>query len=171
LGLGYGQKESFMVNMKLSTFSGVSVTCCPPHLLLALNDYFCPMRQMKWTSILLACCLVAACFFPWVTVESKQLTITGFHTEGTNFGKPGVLYAFFCFFYVAFILIGRAWSIRVAFLVNAFNVAWAIRNFIVLSTCSGGECPVKHVALYLILAISIVMLLTALLVKPVSPNS
>ena len=47
---------------------------------------------------------------------------------------------------------------RSAFFIAAFNVAWAIRNYIVISACSGGICPEKHTGLYTILIGSIFLL-------------
>jgi hypothetical protein len=49
------------------------------------------------------------------------------------------------------LLLNKIWSIRTAFFISAFNIAWGIRNFIVISACSGGLCPEKHTAIYVIL--------------------
>jgi hypothetical protein len=38
-------------------------------------------------------------------------------------------------------------------------VAWAIRNYIVISACNGGVCPEKHTGLYTILIGSILLLI------------
>ena len=32
--------------------------------------------------------LVASCFLPWMTIETKGITITGMDTTGTTYGKP-----------------------------------------------------------------------------------
>jgi hypothetical protein len=44
----------------------------------------------------------------------------------------------------------------------AINLAWAVRNFIMIGGCEMGECPQKHTALYIILFSSIVMMIAAL---------
>jgi hypothetical protein len=46
------------------------------------------------------------------------------------------------------------------------NTGWAVRNFILLSTCNGGECPQRQVAFYLYL-LSSILLLIAVLVQEV----
>ena len=42
------------------------------------------------------------------------------------------------------------------------NFAWAIRNYFVISACQGGECPEKHTGLCLMLAASLLMLISSL---------
>jgi len=43
---------------------------------------------MKWVGFLATLALIAACFFPWVFIESKNITVTGIESAGTTFGKP-----------------------------------------------------------------------------------
>lgn len=115
--------------------------------------YLC--RMMRWIGILFALALIAACFMPWVTIESKQITVTGFDTSGTNFGKPGLVHAVVSSLYILLLLLNKTWSKRVAFFICAINVAWAVRNLLLISACYAGECPAKHFALYLLLVASI----------------
>ncbi len=119
---------------------------------------------MRWATILslaLALALLACCFLPWVTIESKNIVVTGVQAEGTSFGKPGYLHIVFIVIYCVLVLLGKVWSIRVAIIICALNIAWALRNFLLIATCYMGECPVKHPALYLLLVLSISMLITA----------
>jgi hypothetical protein len=109
----------------------------------------------RWIGILVALVLIAACFMPWVTIESKQITVTGFGTAGTNFGKPGIVHVVVSSLYIFLLLLNKTWSKRVAFFICAINVAWAVRNFLLISACYAGECPTKHFALYLLLLASL----------------
>ena len=92
---------------------------------------------------------------PWVTIESKQLTINGFDTTGTNFGQPGLVHFVVAAFYILLLLLNKTWSKRTAFFICAINVAWSVRNFLIISACYAGDCPKKHVALYLLLIASV----------------
>ena len=47
-------------------------------------------------------------------------------------------------------------------IIGALNLAWAIRNYFIISACRGGDCPVKKIGLYIIVLASVVMLVTAL---------
>ena len=116
------------------------------------------MQSIRWLSVLTAAVIITACFFTWVSVEGKGFYIGGFFSSDNRFGEPGLFHTIFCSTYILFLLLNKIWSLRTAFFVAAFNVAWAIRNYIVISACSGGVCPEKHTGLYTILIGSILLL-------------
>lgn len=123
------------------------------------------MQIMKWLSIASMATLIISCFLPWISIESKNIVVTGFGAEVINFGKPGWVHAFLGGVFIIFLLINKIWSLRTAFFVSTFNIAWAIRNFIALSSCSGGECPVRHTALYVMLISSVVACIFMLFIE------
>lgn len=118
------------------------------------------MKNLKWIGLLAAGLLVIACFQDWVIIKSHHLVISGVNTEGTNFGKPAYLHWVFVAFFVVFSLVTKIWAKRFNLLAAAMNLAWALRNYFEISSCSGGECPEKQIGLYLVLASSIVMLIS-----------
>jgi len=116
------------------------------------------MQSVRWLSVLTAAIIITACFFTWVSIEQKHFFVGGFYSSSTSrFGKPGILQSFFCFVYILLLLLNKVWSIRVAFFVSAFNIAWAVRNYAVISACSGGTCPEKHTGLYTVLIGSLLL--------------
>lgn len=117
---------------------------------------------MKVFVIAAAVALIVSCFFSWVIIPGKNISIGGLYSGISNYGKPGLFHIFLSSAYILFVLLGRPWSIRTAFFIAGFNIAWALRNFIVLSTCSGGVCPEKQPALYVVLASSFVLLVLTL---------
>lgn len=125
---------------------------------------------MKILSILLLAVLIGSCFYPWVIIESRQITISGFVSDIPNYGKPGLFHVIISFFYLLFLLIGKAWSTRAAFFISALNIAWALRNFVAISACSGGICPSKQPALYILLASSILLTICTLFVHKENPD-
>jgi hypothetical protein len=58
--------------------------------------------------------------------------------------------------------VARIWAKRLNLLITAMNMAWAIRNFFIISACGGGECPDKNNGIYLMLIASIIMLVSSL---------
>ena len=117
------------------------------------------MQSTRWLAILTAAMIITACFFTWASVDAKAFFVGGFYSSANNrFGKPGILHTAFCLIYISLLMWNKLWSIRTAFFVSAFNIAWAIRNFIVLPACSGGTCPEKHTALYTILFGSLLLI-------------
>jgi hypothetical protein len=120
------------------------------------------MRWMKWIGIMSAILLVVFCYTPWVFIHSKQLTISGVNTNGTNFGKPAYFHFVMAAIYIALALISKLWSQRSNLLIGAFNLAWSFRNFIIIPVCMMGECPEKKQGLYMTLFASILMMIAAL---------
>lgn len=119
-------------------------------------------RILKWAGVAAALLLVASCFLPWVYIESRELTFTGVDTTGSNYGKPGYLHFVMVIAFLPLTLIPRLWAKRANLIVVALNIAWAIRNFIMIGVCQGGECPVKKEGLFLALAASLLMFISAL---------
>jgi len=131
------------------------------------------MRFLKPIGFIAAIGMIVLCFFPWVVIESNSIVITGMQTTGTNFGKPGYLHLVFTALYILLLLVPKVWSRRINLFFTAFNVAWAFRNFILISACYGGECPVKQPALYLLILTAVAMLLVILLApeKATTPDN
>jgi len=116
------------------------------------------MQSVRWLSVLTAAIIITSCFFTWVSIEPKDFFVGGFYSSSTSrFGKPGILQSFFCFVYILLLLLNKVWSVRIAFFVSAFNIAWAVRNYVVISACSGGTCPEKHTGLYTVLIGSLLL--------------
>jgi hypothetical protein len=120
---------------------------------------------MKWIGLLATIALIVACFFPWVFIESKNITVTGIDATGTSFGKPGYFHFVLAAFYLFFHFTPRIWAKRMNLLIAALNIGWAARNYFIISACAGGECPEKKAALYVVLISSVIMLLAALFPK------
>ncbi|HVZ57301.1 MAG TPA: hypothetical protein VG870_11625 [Chitinophagaceae bacterium] len=119
------------------------------------------MRWFTWIALLAILLLLVSCFMPWVFIASRNLVVSGLRSEGTNYGKPGYFHFLMAVFYLAFTFIQRIWAKRFNLLVAGLNIAWALRNFILLSTCQMGECPERRAGLYLALFSSAAMLVAA----------
>lgn len=120
------------------------------------------MRVLKWAGLVAALLLIISCFLPWVIIESRQITITGIDAPGTNYGRPGYFNLLMTIFFVLFTLVQRVWAKRANLLIVALNLAWAVRNYFILSTCQAGECPSRQTGIYLLLIASVTMLASGL---------
>lgn len=107
--------------------------------------------------------LVVSCFLPWMSIEARNITITGVDTTGTTYGKPAYFHFFWLALVVFFLLLNKVWSKRVAMVFAAFNFAWAVRNFLLLPGCQMGECPDRRIGLYLLLFSSLALVFVGLL--------
>jgi len=120
------------------------------------------MSGMKWTGIAAAILLIISCFSTWVSIASKNIVVSGVDATGTNFGKPGYFNLLMTFFFILCTLIPKIWAKRINLLFTAMNLAWAIRNYFIISACQGGDCPEKHAGLFLVLTASLLMLASSL---------
>ncbi len=120
------------------------------------------MRFMKWIGLLAVALLIVSCFLPWVIITSKNIVVSGVDATGTNFGKPGYAHFVLGFFFFVFHLIPKLWAKRFNLIIVALNIAWAVRNYFIISACREGDCPEKHIGLWLVLIASTLMLLAAL---------
>lgn len=108
---------------------------------------------------------ILVCFMPWVYIESKNITVTGFKAEGTRFGRPGMFIVYMGSIAALLFLIPKIWAKRVNVFLTAMVFAFAIRNYLLLTTCSAGECPKKQVGLFLLLAFSAITMVMSFLPK------
>ncbi len=120
--------------------------------------------RMRWLAITAAIVLIIACFFPWVTISSKNIVVSGVDATGTSFGKPGYMHLLMAGLTIILLLIRNMITLRITIFLTAFNAAWSIRNYIVISSCYGGICPEKQGALYTIVAVSFLLLVLNLFV-------
>lgn len=120
------------------------------------------MRYMKWIGIAAALLLIVSCFTPWVIIESKNITVSGVESSGTNFGKPGYFHFLLTAVFLICTFLQKIWAKRLNLLITALNLGWAVRNFFIISACLGGDCPLKKTGLYCMILASVLMLVSAL---------
>jgi hypothetical protein len=123
------------------------------------------MKYSQTAGIIFSLCIIVLCFFPWTYIESQHLTITGFSTTGTTYGKPGLLNAILCTLMILLFAVPALWSKRTNVLLAALNLAWSFRNYLLLSFCMMGECPERKPALFGLLLSAIIVMVMALLPK------
>jgi long-subunit acyl-CoA synthetase (AMP-forming) len=127
------------------------------------------MKHSQVIGIIAVLAMAVLCFMPWTFIASRQITVTGMHAEGTNFGRPGLFHLILGTVAVIMFLVPRIWAKRTNVFVAALNLAWAFRNYLLLSSCMMGECPEKKPALYLLLVVAVIIQIMALLPKVTLP--
>ena len=120
------------------------------------------MKYSKWIGLLAALAVIAVCYMPWVYIPAVQLEIGGMYATGKqNFGRPGLMNCILSVAAIVMFFLPYIWAKRSNIFIVAFNIAWCIRNYIVLTNCYGGDCPVVKTGLYLLLVASILMMVAA----------
>jgi hypothetical protein len=120
------------------------------------------MKYSNYIGVLAALTVIVSCFLTWITIPDLSISITGFDTSGTRFGKPGIINAVISSISLLLFLVPAVWAKRSNIFFAGFNLAWAFRNYILITTCHGGDCPEKQAGLLLLVGGSIVLMLMAL---------
>lgn len=129
------------------------------------------MKYSQLAGIIITLVLIGACFLPWSYIASENWLITGMNTMGTHYGKPGIIHITLGILAIICYTVPRLWSKRANLFICATNIAWMVRNFLLLSTCVAGECSDKKYGLYIVITASLLMFVTACLPKiPVKEN-
>lgn len=122
------------------------------------------MKYSKWIGFLAVIVVVLVCYTPWIYVPSVQLEVAGMFSHGkSNFGKPGLMNIICSAGAAILFLLPQVWAKRTNIFFCGFNIAWAVRNYIMLSRCYSGDCPEKKAGLYILVAASAIMLIMSFL--------
>lgn len=107
--------------------------------------------------------LATVCYLPWSFIAERNIFITGMSAPGTMYGKPGLMHFVLGFILIFLFIVPKIWAKRINVFIGAINLAWSIRNFILLSNCFMGECPERRFGLYLELLLSAIILVMTFL--------
>lgn len=103
--------------------------------------------------------LVAACFLPWTYHADVQENFNGFFSEKNAYGKPGKIFIFFSVVSLLLILIPKVWAKRTHIFIAGLQVAYAIKTYILFTSCYNAYCPEKRFGIFLMMACVGLMLL------------
>jgi hypothetical protein len=125
--------------------------------------YIRGMKYSQWIGIAAALLLVAACFMPWAYFPDLGKNFTGFFSEKNIYGRPGKVLVFFSVVEILLFAIPRVWAKRANILVTAVAIAFALKSYILYTSCYGGLCPEKRSGIFLVLGSAVITLVAALL--------
>ena len=111
------------------------------------------MKYSQFLGVAACVALIINCFFPWSYVAEIHLLITGIN-GGDTLGKPGLFNIILCVLMIAFFMIPKIWAKRTNVVLGALNIAWSLRNYLLVSTCSGGICPDKQWGIFMLFLLS-----------------
>ena len=105
--------------------------------------------------------LVISCFLPWVYYADLDQHFTGFYSYKNEYGKPGKL--MFVLGIIAFLLmlLPKLWAKRINLFITALGVGYAVKTYILFTSCYNNYCPEKLAGIYLMLAAALLMLMAA----------
>jgi len=128
------------------------------------------MKYSQLLGVIAVLILAAVCYLPWSYIPEKSIIITGMSAPGTMFGKPGLMHFVLGIPLMIFFIIPKIWAKRSNVFISAINLAWSIRNYILLTTCFMGQCPEKKAGLIFSIALSTFILVMTFFPKIKVPN-
>jgi hypothetical protein len=102
--------------------------------------------------------LIVSCFLPWTYHADVAKNFTGFFSEGGNYGKPGRFLIFFTAVILVFMILPKIWAKRTNLFLGAILVAYAIKNYILYTSCYMAYCPEKKPGIYIMLISAVIIL-------------
>ncbi len=119
------------------------------------------MKYSQLLGISATIILIGICYLPWSSISERNIIVTGLSAPGTMFGEPGLMHIALAVPLIILFSIPKIWAKRINVFVAAINLAWGIRNYILLTTCFMGECPEKRYGLFLeLLLCSFILVMT-----------
>jgi len=112
---------------------------------------------------LIACImLVVACFMPWAYYADLKESFTGFYSYKNNYGKPGKFLTLIALISFALMYLPKIWAKRVNLFVCAVGIGYAIKSYILFTSCYNAYCPEKKAGIYLMLMATVLMMAAAI---------
>ena len=133
-------------------------------------------KLIYWAGVAACIILIISCFVPWTYHADVGKTFNGFFSEQNQYGKPGKMLVFFGLMILVFMLLPRVWAKRANLFLTAFLLAYAIKTYILFTSCYNAYCPDKRAGIYIMLFSTVFMLLGAifpnmqLMAKPSETN-
>lgn len=120
-------------------------------------------KIIYWAGITACVVLIVSCFIPWTYHADVNKAFTGFFSEQNQYGKPGKFLIAAALISLLLIVIPKLWAKRVNLFLTAFTVAYAIKNYILYTSCYNAYCPQKKAGIFIMLFSTFVILLAAVL--------
>lgn len=120
------------------------------------------MKYAPHIGILAAILLIISCFLPWAYYPDIHQTFTGFYSKENIYGRPAKAFIFLAVVVMILTLIPRLWAKRVGQLLGIFILAYAVKSFILFTSCYNGVCPEKKAGIFLVLFSAIFILIASL---------
>ena len=117
---------------------------------------------------LVACILlIISCFLPWMyyadphIATEAQKTFTGFYTYQNQYGRPGKLLVLIAVIVLLLMLLPKIWAKRANLFITALGVGYAIKTYVLFTSCYNAYCPEKKIGLFIMMASMFILLVAA----------
>lgn len=123
------------------------------------------VRYLHWLGIMACIAIIVSCFLPWAYYADINQTFTGFYSYQNQYGRPGKFIVPLAGLILVFMLLPKLWAKRSNLFLAAFLLAYAVKTYILFSSCYNNYCPEKRYGIYLLVTCTFIMLLAAVFPK------
>ena len=120
------------------------------------------LKILKWSSTAACFLLIVACFLPWTYHADINKTFTGFFSEQNMYGRPGKFLTLFAMVSVVMIWLAKIWAKRFHLFFAALTMGYAVKTYILFTSCYNAYCPDKKFGIYLMMICCGVILVAAI---------
>jgi hypothetical protein len=115
------------------------------------------MKFSKWIGLAACVSLIVVSFLPWTYHADVQKYFTGFFSQNNAYGSPGKYLIFFSALAMILFLVPRIWAKRTNLFVTGILVAYAIKTYILFTSCYNAYCPDKQAGIYLVAILPLII--------------
>lgn len=123
------------------------------------------VKYLHWLGVLACATLIVSCFLPWVHYADINQDFTGFYSYQNQYGKPGKFLIALGGVALIFMLLPKVWAKRANLFICALLLAYAVKTYILFSSCYNNYCPQKLFSLYLMVFCTVLMLVASIFPK------
>ena len=120
------------------------------------------MKYAPYIGILAAVIIIISCFLPWAYYPDIHETFTGLYSKENIYGRPGKTFIFLSVIIMILFLTRRLWAKRVSQVIGIVILAYAVKAYILFTSCYNGICPEKKAGIFLIMISALVILIAGL---------
>ncbi len=102
--------------------------------------------------------LIVSCFLPWAYYPDLKMQFTGFFSFDNHYGKPGKFLVLLSSLSLICMLVPWLWAKRAHLFIGALLVGYAVKSFILFTSCYNAQCPQKQPGIFLMLFCSLLVL-------------
>lgn len=119
-------------------------------------------KTLHWIGLAACVALVVACFLPWAFYADLNETFTGMYSHENNYGRPGKLLILLTGIIFLFMLLPKIWAKRANLFLCALCVGYAIKSYVLFTSCYNAYCPEKKIGVYMMIISSLLMLVASI---------
>jgi hypothetical protein len=120
------------------------------------------VKYLHYLGIIACITLIVSCFLPWGFYADINQEFTGFYSYKNQYGRPGKLMTIMAVMMLIFMLLPKIWAKRTNLFLGALLVAYAVKSYVLYSSCYNNYCPEKKFGLYLMLGCTVIMLIASI---------